>query len=270
MFFDKIIFICYYIMNITNLINIDPNRVPDVIDVKYLNNKCKVLLKQIEELKYNYQEMIMNRNNKEYTFIDGGKLLHIQPYSSKDVDDVNTCKALCSNQRDCYGFNSYDNMSLFNKKSTTCDFISSGGSITNTGNISKVGPGNSLNIKINEENIRLTKKILDRLISEFHATCNRSLIMVGRMEAFSSREGFVDLMAPTSEATSNNADINTLKNEIINQERSLRQILNDTSFIKKDYNNTYLHVSHNNIMLSIYTIVIIILIIIILKINLVI
>ena len=88
---------------------------PDILSVKNLNGKCKILLKQIEELKYNYQEMIMNRYNREYTFIDGGKLTHIQPYKSKDVSDVNVCKALCSKDRNCYGFNIYDNLSIFNK-----------------------------------------------------------------------------------------------------------------------------------------------------------
>jgi hypothetical protein len=240
--------------------------------VKYLNNKCRVLLKQIEELKYNYQEMIMNRNNKEYTFIDGGKLLHIQPYTSKDVENVNICKAMCDNQRDCYGFNSYDNMSLFNKNSTTCDFITSDGNITNTGIISKIGPGNSLNIKLNEENIRITKKLLDRLISDFHATCNRNMALIERLEGYTNIEGFT---SPFRTDTSNfirstDTNIDILKKDLITQYTTLNTILNDTQYIQKDYNNTYLHVTHNNIMLSIYTIVIIILIIIIFKINLVI
>jgi hypothetical protein len=240
------------------------DRVPDIINVKYLNNKCRVLAKQIEELKYNYQEMLMSRNNKEYTFIDGGKLVHIQPYASKDVENTNMCKAICSKQQDCYGFNSYDNISLFNKQPTTCDFISPGRYTTTTGSITKEDGGNSLHIKINDENLRTTKKILDRLISEFQATCNRNMSLIERMEGFTSA---------TRDQTSNQiiyvgSTLDTLRRELLGHYDYVTDLLNDTQYIQKDNNNTHLHVTHNNIMLSIYTIVIVILIIIIFKIIL--
>ena len=158
-FHKKIIFICYYIMNnISNYIQTDFQE-PDILSVKNLNGKCKILLKQIEELKYNYQQMIMNRDNKEYTFIDGGKLTHIQPYKSKDVANVNICKAVCSKDRNCYGFNIYDNLSIFNKYPTTCDFISSNGNIRKNSSIVKSDDVNSVYIKINDENLKTTKTI---------------------------------------------------------------------------------------------------------------
>jgi hypothetical protein len=252
--------------NLSNYINIDFEG-PNLVNIKYLNNKCKMLLKQIEELKYNYQEMIMNRNNKEYTFIDGGKLVHIQPYTSEGVQNVNVCKAMCSKQKDCYGFNTYDNMALFNKYPTQCDFISSEGDTRDTGGIKRDGAGNSLYIKIDDENVRTTKKILDRLISEFHASCNRNMSLIERFESFSP--SLYNTQALNTIRVKD-GDLSQLKREMLGHKASLAKILNDTNFIKKEYDNSHLHTTRNNIMLSIYTLVIIILIVVILKINLVI
>ena len=147
--------------NISNYIQTDFEE-PDILSVKNLNGKCKILLKQIEELKYNYQQMVMNRHNKEYTFIDGGKLTHIQPYKSMKIADVNVCKAVCSKNKNCYGFNIYDNLSLFNNYPTTCDFISSSGNTKQNGSITKSSGVNSVYIKINDENLRTTKRIINR------------------------------------------------------------------------------------------------------------
>ena len=227
---------------------------PDILSVKHLNGKCKILLKQIEELKYNYQEMIMNRYNREYTFIDGGKLTHIQPYKSKDVNGVNVCKAVCSKDRNCYGFNIYDNLSLFNKYPTTCDFISSNGDIKQTGSISKSDGANSVYIKINDENLRATKRIINRLISEFQSACNRNMEIISHLETFT----------PSMDSSSQTA---ALKQELADQQTTLLKILNDAQFMEKEYDNSSLGVTHNNIMLSIYTIIIVILIIAIIKIN---
>jgi hypothetical protein len=245
---------------------------PDILSVKHLNGKCKILLKQIEELKYNYQEMVMNRYNREYTFIDGGKLTHIQPYKSKDVNDVNICKAVCSKDRNCYGFNIYDNLSLFNKYPTTCDFISSNGDIKQNGTISKSNEVNSVYIKINDENLKTTRKIINRLISEFQSTCNRN------MEIIAHLEGFTPSMNDTSQTiarvstlgsiNSNDTTLSNLKQELADQQSSLLKILNDAQFMEKEYDNSSLGVTHNNVMLSIYTIIIVILIIAIIKIIL--
>ena len=261
MFFDKIIFICYYIMiNLSNYTNIDVEE-PKLLNIKLINKKCVLLLKQIEELKYNYQQMIMDRNNKEYTFIDGKKLVHIQPYTTKDVQNVNTCNAICSNRKDCYGFNARDNMSIFNKNSTTCDFISQG-DIRNTGTISDSGNGTSLHIKIDDENLKTTKRVIDRLISEFHAACNKNMELI---EQFKTHTPLYNTKTKTREGF--DGDIEVLKSDIINNQYSLIKILNDANFLKRDYDKSYLHLTRNNIMLTLYTFVIIILIIIILIIN---
>ena len=244
---------------------------PDILSVKHLNGKCKILLKQIEELKYNYQEMIMNRYNREYTFIDGGKLTHIQPYKSKDVNGVNVCKAVCSKDRNCYGFNIYDNLSLFNKYPTTCDFISSNGDIKQTGSISKSDGANSVYIKINDENLRTTKRIINRLISEFQSACNRNMEIISHLETFTpSMDSSTQTAARISTLGSINSNDNTLsslKQELADQQASLLKILNDAQFMEKEYDNSSLGVTHNNVMLSIYTIIIVILIIVIIKIN---
>jgi DNA-binding protein YbaB len=241
---------------------------PKLLNIKLINEKCGLLLKQIEELKYNYQEMLMNRNKKDYTFIEGKKLVHIQPYNTKDVKDVNVCKAMCSNRKDCWGFNSYDNMSLFNKYPTTCDFISQG-DITNTGSITQDGRGASVHIKIDDENLKTTKRVLDRLISEFHAACNRNMDLIERFETNTKPRSIIEGLVPEKFVVSSgkNEKLNTLRTDLLNHKNSLEKILNDANFIEKDYDNTYLHTTHNNIMLSLFTIVIIILIMIIFKTN---
>jgi hypothetical protein len=209
----------------------------------------------------------MNRNNKEYTFIDGGKLVHIQPYTSEGVQNVNVCKAMCSKQKDCYGFNTYDNMSLFNKYPTQCDFISTEGDTRDTGGIQMHGSDNSLYIKINDENVKTTKKVLDRLISQFHASCNRNMALLERFESFTPSLYNTQTI---NTIKVKDDDLTILKQELLDHKASLAKILNDTNFIKKEYDNSYLHTTRNNIVLSIYTLVIVILIVIILKINLVI
>ena len=257
--------------DISNYIDTDFEQ-PDILSVKHLNNKCKILLKQIEELKYNYHEMVMNRYNREYTFIDGGKLAHIQPYKSKDVTNVNICKAVCNKDRDCYGFNIYDNLSFFNKYPSTCDFISSNGDLRNTGIVTRGSGLDSVYIKINDENLRTTKRIINRLISEFQSSCNRNMEIITRLESFTPS------MADPSQAigrittlgsiNTNDTNIHNLKQELIDQQSTLEKILNDAQFMEKEYDNSYLGVTHNNVILSIYTIIVVILIIVVIKINL--
>lgn len=256
--------------NISNYIQTDFQE-PDILSVKNLNGKCKILLKQIEELKYNYQQMIMNRDNKEYTFIDGGKLTHIQPYKSKDVANVNICKAVCSKDRNCYGFNIYDNLSIFNKYPTTCDFISSNGNIRKNSSIVKSDDVNSVYIKINDENLKTTKKILNRLISEFQSSCNKNMEIISHLETFTPSMNLsqqtADRIGTLGTIHSNDNTLNNLKQELADQQSTLLKILNDAEFMEKEYDNSSLGITHNNIMLSIYTIIIVILIIAIIKIN---
>ena len=256
--------------NISNYIQTDFQE-PDILSVKNLNGKCKILLKQIEELKYNYQQMIMNRDNKEYTFIDGGKLTHIQPYKSKDVANVNICKAVCSKDRNCYGFNIYDNLSIFNKYPTTCDFISSNGNIRKNSSIVKSDDVNSVYIKINDENLKTTKKILNRLISEFQSSCNKNMEIISHLETFTPSMNLsqqtADRIGTLGTIHSNDNTLNNLKQELADQQTTLLKILNDAEFMEKEYDNSSLGITHNNIMLSIYTIIIVILIIAIIKIN---
>jgi hypothetical protein len=76
-----------------------------------------------------------------------------------------------------------------------------------------------------------------------------------------TQEGFGGSGSLTSE------EIEKLKDDIKNNQNFLATILNDTIFLKRDYDKSYLHLTHNNIMLTIYTVVIIILIIVILIIN---
>ena len=66
---------------------------------------------------------------------------------------------------------------------------------------------------------------------------------------------------------SNDTTLSNLKQELADQQATLLKILNDAQFMEKEYDNSSLVVSHNNIMLSIYTIIIVILIIAIIKIN---
>lgn len=257
--------------DISNYIDTDFEQ-PDILSVKNLNNKCKILLKQIEELKYNYQEMVMNRYKREYTFIDGGKLTHIQPYKSKDVNNVNICKAVCNKDRDCYGFNINDNVSFFNKYPSTCDFISSNGELKNTGMITMENETDSVYIKINDENLKTTKRIINRLIREFQSACNRNMEIIARLETFTS--SMVDTTQSIDKVTTlgtiytNDNNIHNLKQELNDQRSNLVKILNDVRFMEKEYDNSYLETTHNNVMLSIYTIIVVILIIIIIKINL--
>ena len=256
---------------ISNYIDTDFEE-PDILSVKNLNNKCKILLKQIEELKYNYQEMVMNRYNREYTFIDGGKLTHIQPYKSKGVNDVNICKAVCNKDRDCYGFNINDNVSFFNKYPSTCDFISSNGRLKDTGIVTRGNGTDSIYIKINDENLNTTKRIIDRLIREFQSTCNRNMEIIERLETFtpsmSDTYQSIDRDTTLGLINKNNNNIHNLKQELDDQRSTLVKILNDARFMEKEYDNSYLGANHNNVMLSIYTIIVVILIIIIIKINL--
>ena len=71
-----------------------------------------------------------------------------------------------------------------------------------------------------------------------------------------------------SSINSNDTTLSNLKQELADQQKTLLKILNDAQFMEKEYDNTSLGVTHNNIMLSIYTIIIVILIIAIIKINL--
>ena len=236
--------------NISNYIQTDFQE-PDILSVKNLNGKCKILLKQIEELKYNYQQMIMNRDNKEYTFIDGGKLTHIQPYKSKDVANVNICKAVCSKDRNCYGFNIYDNLSIFNKYPTTCDFISSNGNIRKNSSIVKSDDVNSVYIKINDENLKTTKKILNRLISEFQSSCNKNMEIISHLETFTPSMNLsqqtADRIGTLGTIHSNDNTLNNLKQELADQQTTLLKILNDAEFMEKEYDNSSLGITHNNI-----------------------
>jgi len=241
---------------------------PDIVTSKYLNNKCRVLLKQIEELKLNCQEMIMNRSNKEYTFIDGGYLSHIQPYADKDVDNVNVCRAMCSENSDCYGFNIYNNQSAFSKHPNTCEFISATGDIRHTGSIKRESGPVSVYIKINDENLKITKKILERLISEYQATCSRNTEIINKLELFTP--SIVEGIVSYGDLTSKDEVIRGLKSDLETQKNKLKEVLNDADFLNKKHENSSLKITQNNIILSIYIIVIIILIIVILKINLVI
>jgi hypothetical protein len=67
---------------------------------------------------------------------------------------------------------------------------------------------------------------------------------------------------------SNDTTLSNLKQDLYDQQESLLKILNDVHFMEKDYDNSYLGATHNNIMLSIYTIIVVILIIAVIKINL--
>jgi hypothetical protein len=67
---------------------------------------------------------------------------------------------------------------------------------------------------------------------------------------------------------SNDTTLSNLKQELSDQQESLLKILNDAQFMEKEYDNSYLGATHNNVMLSIYTIIVVILIIAVLKINL--
>ena len=236
---------------------------PDLLSVKYLNNKCKLLINQIEELKHNYQEMLMSRYNKEYTFIDGSKLTHVQPYKGKDVDDVNICKAVCSKDNNCYGLNvSKNGMSLFNTAPIHCDFIPSD---RNTNKLARFKPGqdaNAVYIKITDENLETTRKIMDRLVKEFQSTCNRNMEIIGDMETFTPN------MDNLGTINTNDAVLSGLKQEMSDQQATLLRILNDVQNMGKEYSNSSLSVTHNNVMLSVYTILIVIMIIIVIKINL--
>lgn len=244
---------------------------PDILSIKHLNNKCAILLKQIEELKHNYNEMVMNRHNKEYTFIDGGKLTHIQPYKSKGVKNVNICKAACNKDRDCYGFNIYDNLSFFNKYPSSCDFVSSSGDLRNNGSVTFGDGQGSVYIKINDENVRSTQRILNRLINEFQASCNRNTEIITKLETFTpsmdSSSQAIGRVTTLGSINTNDTNIHNLKQELSEHRASLAKILNDIQFIEKEYDNSYLGITHNNVMLSIYTIMVIILIIVVIKIN---
>jgi len=235
---------------------------PDLLTVKYLNNKCKLLIKQIEEIKHNYQEMLMNRYNKEYTFIDGSKLTHIQPYKSKDVDDVNTCKALCSKDNNCYGLNvSSNTQSFFNTSPIHCDFIPSN---RNTNKLARIKPGEDLNaiyIKITDENLETTRKIMTRLVEEFNSTCNRNMEIIGDMETF------VPDMDNLNTINSNDVVLTKLKQELTDQQETLLKVLNDSQIMEKEYSNSSLSITHNNVMLTVYVILIVILVIVVIKIN---
>lgn len=235
---------------------------PDLLNIKYLNNKCKLLIIQIDELKHNYQEMLMNRYNKEYTFIDGSKLTHVQPYKSNDVDNVNICKAICSKDKNCYGLNvTSNNLSLFNNNQIHCDFIPSD---RNTKKLARLKLGQEMNnvyIKITDENLETTRKLIERLVNEFQSTCNRNMEIIGSMETFTPN------MNTLGTINKNNTVIYGLKQEMSDQQETLLRILNDVQIMGKEYGNSSLSVNHNNVMLSVYTIMIIILIIIIIKIN---
>ena len=98
------------------------------------------------------------------------------------------------------------------------------------------------------------------------------------MEIISRLEAFTPSMDSSSQAAaristlssinSNDTTLSNLKQELADQQKTLLKILNDAQFMEKEYDNSSLAITHNNIMLSIYTIIIVILIIAIIKINL--
>jgi len=223
----------------------------NILNAKSLNRSCEVLLSQIEELRNNYHSMVINKYNREYTFIKGQRLTHIEPYKSEKVYNIEKCKALCSSDSDCYGFNKSNSYSWFSKPRVQCDYISKND--VNGANVSiDDDPDYKLYINMNDENIKSTKRILDNLISTFFSTCSRSMDII---ESFTS----------ISEISTKNAEIFSLKDDLNRQQKRMIDIANDIIFIDKEYSNSSTSISHNNVMLSIYTFIIIILIIVAIK-----
>ena len=120
---------------------------------------------------------------------------------------------------------------------------------------------NNVYIKITDENLETTRKIIKRLVNEFQSTCNRNMEIIGTMETFTSNINTLGTINKNDKALSG------LKQEMNDQQETLLRILNDVQIMGKEYGNSSLSVNHNNVMLSVYTIMIIILIIIIIKIN---
>ena len=236
--------------------SISPNLLSDInpyniLNAKTLNRKCEVLLSQIEELRNNYHSMIINKYNREYTFIKGQRLTHIEPYKSEKVYNIEKCKALCSSDNNCYGFNKSDSYSWFGKPRVQCDYFSKND--VNGKNVSiESDPEYKLYINMNDENIKSTKRILDELISSFFSTCGRSMDII---ESFAS----------TSELSANNSEIFALKDDLTQQQKRMIDITNDIIVLDKEYSNSSLSISHNNTMLSIYIFIIVILIIVAIK-----
>jgi len=223
----------------------------DIISNKSLKEECDILLSQIEELRNNYHSMIMNKYNREYTFINDQRLTHIVPYKSSNEVNVEKCKALCSSDENCYGFNKSINYSFFNNKRVNCDYISKKSANT-LGVISKYDPDYKLYINMSDDNIKTTKRILDNLISTFFSKCNRNMDII---EAYTGID----------KISSQNSDIFLLKADVLQQRQKMNDIMNDILFIDKEYSNSNIGISHNNVMLSIYTFIVIILIIISIK-----
>jgi hypothetical protein len=239
----------------------------DIMDIQYLNNKCKLLLTQIEELKNDYQRLILNKGNKQYTFIDGGKLVFVVPYKTIHSNNVHKCKSICEKDRDCYGFNINDKYSFFNKERVKCDFINRDDNMKKAGlRLNK--DDTSLYIKINDENIKTTKRLLDKLIDEFHFTCNRNMEVLEHFTGkIISKDNVKDMQASMD---TNDNRMFKLKDEITEQREKLGNIINEISYIEQDYNNSSLIMTNRNIILSIYTIIAIVLLIVIFKNNIII
>ena len=250
--------ICYFfnILVLYMITSISPNLllnfIPyDLLSSKSLNRECEVLLSQIEELRNNYQTMVMNKYKKEYTIINGQKLSHFTPYKSQRLYNVEKCKAVCSSDNKCYGFNKINDYASFNKPSVQCDFISKNNA-NNTDVMYTADPNYMLYINLSDENIKSTKKILDKLISDFFSKCNRNMDII---ESFTGE----------TELSTQNVEIYSLKELVKRQQKKMESIVNDIRFIEKEYSNSSIEISHNNVILSVYTIVVIILIIIAIK-----
>jgi len=231
----------------------------DLINAKSLNRKCELLLSQVEELKNNYNSMVMNKYNREYTFINGQRLTHFTPYKSEKEYNVEKCKAICSSDNNCYGFNKSNSYSWFNKPRVQCDYISKDSA--NDTNVSLAEENDyKLYINMNDENIKSTERILDNLISDFFSTCNRSMdIIEGYTGDFKGGyQGGVKLSA-------GDAELSSLKSELTQQQQKMDGIIKDIAFVNKEYSNSSVVMTHNNVILAIYSIIVFILIIVTLK-----
>ena len=232
----------------SNLLDINSQ---DILTAKSLNRKCEMLLSQIEELKHNYHSMVMNKYNREYTIINGQRLTHIVPYKSEREYNVEKCKAVCSSDNNCYGFNKTNSYSWFSKPRVQCDYISKHGAQSNKASMVDDAE-NKLYITMNDENIKSTERILETLISDFFSSCSRGIDIV---EAYTG----MDDMA------TNDSSLSSLKSDLTQQQQKMKGILNDLSFVNKEYSDSSVVMSHNNVMLSIYSIIVVILIIVAVK-----
>jgi hypothetical protein len=87
------------------------------------------------------------------------------------------------------------------------------------------------------------------------------------MEIIGDMETFTPNMDNLGTINTNDVVLSGLKQEMTDQQATLLRILNDVHIMGKEYSNSSLSVTHNNVMLSVYTILIVILIIVVIKIN---